>query len=83
MRCPHCNNNAMIFFKENWSKKHYDFACGGCKMEIEVPKTVGNYQKIIDSIYNFDYIQLMEEKTLRMTAEELEKRLNELDNKLK
>jgi hypothetical protein len=82
--CPCCKEDTRIYFKLNWNKKFYDFACGKCRLELEIPKNfVGKLNDVIGNIFAFDILNEIKEKVDKMTYEEKIVRLKELESKKK
>lgn len=83
VRCPQCKNkDERVLFRPHWSKKHYEFICGHCKLEfpLEYNKNL-TANETVKAIYNFslkDDIDKMKERLGKMGREELVKRYKEL-----
>jgi len=78
MKCPYCNEKNRIYFREHWTKKYMDFACGKCKLQLEIPKSPLDYQILVNEIFDFVHIDPIRTKVDNMTEEEKLQRLEEL-----
>lgn len=81
LTCPCCKSNKNVLLQEHWTKKHFDFICGNCKLELQIPKVKGNIQDIINNIFDFEHLEPIRERISNMTQEEMLQRLKELEEK--
>jgi hypothetical protein len=78
--CPCCKEDNRIYYKLHWDNKSYDFTCGKCRYETNIPSyLVTDHQIALNNAFKFDILDDIKEKVDSMTFAEKLARLRELE----